>query len=85
MGFYTSRRTTGLLCTAGVRPGQPWTPTWEPAAHLQHNAGDDGELFIDKYWRVHPTAKGRDRARANEVPGEHRCKDCNFVSVSSTG
>ena len=69
----------------GVRPGQQWTPTWEPAAHLQHNAGEDGELFIDKYWRVHPTAKGRDRARANEVPGEHRCKNCNFISVSEHG
>ena len=69
----------------GARPGEPWTPTWEPAAHLQHDAGDDGELFVDRCWRVRPTARGRDRARANEVPGERRCKDRNFVAVSAHG
>ena len=69
----------------GVRPGEPWTPTWEPTARLRHDAGDDGELFVDGCWRVHPTARGRDRARANEVPGEHRCKNCSFVAVSAHG
>ena len=69
----------------GVRPGERWTPTWEPAPHFRHNMDDNGELYIDRYWRTHPTAMGRDRGRNNRVPGEHRCADCNYIAVSDHG
>ena len=32
-----------------------------------------------------PAVPARELARANEVPGEHRCKDCDFISVSEHG
>jgi hypothetical protein len=69
----------------GVRPGDKWAATWEPAAHLQYNIDNNGELFIDRFWRAHPAAKGRVRSHNNWVPGEHRCKDCNFLAVSEHG